>query len=147
MDALLPQLLSFPPHPEPTKPISDSEYDRQIKNLISSINSIPASKLTSGVPGGGDLLDVRLSLPGLRSFHGALTDIMLVYRLLIPRKTHYPIFTHYSLTYMLPVESKSLAQRQIHFILDPHYGRRCWTSWKASTSVRSDTQAPNFGGS
>ena len=59
MDTLLPQLLSFPPHPEPAKPVSDSEYDKQIKNLLHHINTIPASKLTSGVPGGGDLLDVR----------------------------------------------------------------------------------------
>lgn len=72
MDALLPQLLSFPPHPEPTKPLSDSEYDKHIKNLVHHINTISASKLTSGVPGGGDLLDVRTislkyeSLPGLR---------------------------------------------------------------------------------
>lgn len=58
MDALLPQLLSFPPHPEPAKPLSDSEYDKHIKNLIHHINTIPASKLTSGVPGGGDLLDI-----------------------------------------------------------------------------------------
>ena len=110
MDALLPQLLSFPPHPEPTKPIPDSEYDKQIKNLVLHINSIPASKLTLGVPGGGDLLDVRLFLPGGRPLYGALTDIMPIYRLLILRKTHSRTFTHYSLTYMLPVESRSLAR-------------------------------------
>ena len=60
MDTLLPQLLSFPPHPEPDKPLPDSEYDKHIKNLVNHINTIPASKLTSGVPGGGDLLDVKL---------------------------------------------------------------------------------------
>ncbi|KAL9073850.1 MAG: hypothetical protein Q9161_002682 [Pseudevernia consocians] len=58
MDELLPQLLSFPPHPEPTKSLSDSEYDKHIKNLVHHINTVPASKLTSGVPGGGDLLDI-----------------------------------------------------------------------------------------
>ena len=65
MDTLLPQLLSFPPHPEPEKPLSDAEYDRHIKNLVNSINTVPASKLTLGVPGGGDLLDVRLNLSKL----------------------------------------------------------------------------------
>lgn len=60
MDALLPQLLSFPPYPESAKPLPDSEYDKQIKHLVQHINTVPASKLTSGVPGGGDLLDVRL---------------------------------------------------------------------------------------
>ena len=67
MDALLPQLLSFPPHPEPAKPLSDSEYDKHIKNLIQNINTIPASKLTSGVPGGGDLLDVCVALSARRA--------------------------------------------------------------------------------
>ena len=65
MDALLSQLLAFPPHPEPTKPLSDSEYDKHIKNLVHHINTLPASKLTSGVPGGGDLLDVSLSLSSM----------------------------------------------------------------------------------
>lgn len=60
MDLLLPQLLSFPPHPEPDKPLPDSEYDKHIKILVNHINTVPASKLTSGVPGGGDLLDVSL---------------------------------------------------------------------------------------
>ena len=59
MDTLLPQLLSFPPHPEPEKPIPDAEYDKHIKSVVNIINTVPASKLTSGVPGGGDLLDVR----------------------------------------------------------------------------------------
>lgn len=67
MDALLPQLLTFPPHPEPTKPLSDSEYDKHIKNLIHHINTIPASKLISGVSGGGDLLDVSISLASMRA--------------------------------------------------------------------------------
>lgn len=61
MDTLLPQLLSFPPHPEPDRPIPDSEYDKQIKNLVQHINTVPASKLTGAVPGGGDLLDVSLT--------------------------------------------------------------------------------------
>ena len=58
MDSLLPQLLAFPPHPPPAKPLSDAEYDKQIKALIQILSAIPASKLISGVPGGSDLLDV-----------------------------------------------------------------------------------------
>lgn len=67
MDTLLPQLLSIPPHSEPEKPIPDAEYDKYIKNLVNNINTVPASKLTSGVPGGGDLLDVRLHSSNLRA--------------------------------------------------------------------------------
>ena len=59
MDTLLPQLLAFPPHPPPAKPLTDAEYDKQIKALIHILGTIPASKLISGVPGSGDLLDVR----------------------------------------------------------------------------------------
>ena len=58
MDSLLPQLLAFPPHPPPPKPLTDAEYDKQIKSLIQVLGTVPASKLVSGVPGGGDLLDV-----------------------------------------------------------------------------------------
>lgn len=58
MEALLPLLLAFPPHPAPVVPLSDAEYDKQIKEIVHHLSTIPASKLTSGVPGGGDLLDV-----------------------------------------------------------------------------------------
>lgn len=58
MDTILPQLLAFPPHPKPAVPPSDAEYDKQMKALIHTSNTVPASKLTSGVPGGGDLLEV-----------------------------------------------------------------------------------------
>lgn len=59
MDAILQQLLAFPPHPPPATPLSDAEYDKQINIHIQHLNHIPASKLTAPVPGGGDLLDVR----------------------------------------------------------------------------------------
>lgn len=62
MDNLLPQLLAFPPHPPPATPLTDAEYDKQIKAIIQNLNTVPASKLTSGVPGGGDLLEVNISL-------------------------------------------------------------------------------------
>ena len=58
MEHLLPQLLAFPPHPPPKIPLSDAEYDKQIKAVISTLGSVQASKLTSGVPGGGDFLSV-----------------------------------------------------------------------------------------
>lgn len=58
MESILPQLLAFPPHPPPAVPLADAEYDKQIKGIVQTLNALPASKLTSGVAGGGDLLDV-----------------------------------------------------------------------------------------
>ena len=58
MDSILPQLLSFPPHPPPAVPLSDKEYDKQIKGNLSLLNQTSAKRLTSGVSGGGDLLEV-----------------------------------------------------------------------------------------
>ena len=58
MDQLLPQLLSFPPHPPPTQKLYDQEYDRHILSLVKLLNETSASKLVKGVSGGGDLLDV-----------------------------------------------------------------------------------------
>lgn len=58
MDAILPQLLSFPPHPPPVTPLPDADYDKQIKLLVQLLNKTPANQLTAGVSGGGDLLDV-----------------------------------------------------------------------------------------
>ncbi|CAL8579250.1 hypothetical protein XPA_005000 [Xanthoria parietina] len=58
MDSLLPQLLTFPPHPPPPVPLVDVAYDKEIKSLRKVLNDTPASLLTAGVPNGGDLLDV-----------------------------------------------------------------------------------------
>ncbi|KAI9707352.1 MAG: hypothetical protein M1836_000312 [Candelina mexicana] len=58
MDELLPQLLSFPPHPPPAQPLPDEQYDRQIKHLAQILNQTPANKLVGSVAGGGDLLDI-----------------------------------------------------------------------------------------
>lgn len=58
MDSLLPQLLAFPHHPPPLTPVTDAEYDKQIRVIVQNLNTVPASKLTSGVSGGGDLLEV-----------------------------------------------------------------------------------------
>jgi hypothetical protein len=57
MEDLLPQLLAFPPHPPPKKPLRDIEFDTQIKQLVQILNSIPASKLASGL-GADDFLNV-----------------------------------------------------------------------------------------
>ncbi|KAI4135382.1 MAG: hypothetical protein LQ347_000712 [Umbilicaria vellea] len=64
MDELLPHLLSFPPHPPPPQPLSNVDYDRNIKILVQTLNQVAASKLASGVSGGGDLLDIN-TLPYL----------------------------------------------------------------------------------
>lgn len=58
MDVTLSQILAFPPQPPPAIPLTDAEYDKQIKILVQYINQLPASKLTAGVPGGGDIFDV-----------------------------------------------------------------------------------------
>ena len=58
MDDLLPKLLSFPPHPPPAQKLSDVDYDKNIRDLIEILNKVPANRLTGGVKGGGDLLDV-----------------------------------------------------------------------------------------
>lgn len=59
METILPKLVSFPPHPPPPDPLSDAEYDKQIKALVHTLNNLPGSKLIGGVKGGGDLLEVR----------------------------------------------------------------------------------------
>ncbi|KAI4139312.1 MAG: hypothetical protein L6R39_006359 [Caloplaca ligustica] len=58
MESLLPQLLSFPPHPPPSLPLSDIAYDREIRGLRKILNDTPANALIGGVPNGGDLLDI-----------------------------------------------------------------------------------------
>jgi COP9 signalosome complex subunit 3 len=62
MNGLLPQLLSFPPHPPPAHPISDFEYEKQIRGLVQLLGKQPPSLFVSGVRGGGDLLDVIFPL-------------------------------------------------------------------------------------
>jgi len=58
MESLLPQLLAFPPHPPPVVPLTDAEYDKQVRLIVQNLNTVPASKLTSGVTRGDDFLDV-----------------------------------------------------------------------------------------
>ncbi|KAL8826865.1 MAG: hypothetical protein Q9191_003537 [Dirinaria sp. TL-2023a] len=58
MDGVLPKLLSFPPHPPPPIPLSDADYDTQIKSVLQLLNETSARKLTAGVSGSGDLLDI-----------------------------------------------------------------------------------------
>lgn len=58
MDELLPQLLSFPPHPPPPKPLSEVAYGTGARDLCTLLSKTPANILTAGVSGGGDLLEV-----------------------------------------------------------------------------------------
>ena len=58
MDAFLPQLLAFPPHPPPKQPLSVPEYDKQIKALVKVLNSASASKFKGKIHDKDDLLDV-----------------------------------------------------------------------------------------
>ena len=58
MDSILPQLLSFPPHPPAADPLPDAEYDKQIKAIVHTLSTLSGSRLTGGVRGGGDLLEV-----------------------------------------------------------------------------------------
>ena len=60
MESILPKLLSFPPHPPPITPLSDTDYDAQIKGVLQLLSETSARKLTAGVAGSGDLLDVSL---------------------------------------------------------------------------------------
>ncbi|KAI4101858.1 MAG: hypothetical protein L6R37_004733 [Teloschistes peruensis] len=55
---LLPQLLSFPPHPPPAIPLTAAAYDKEIKHLRKALNGIPNHLLIGGVPNGGDLLEI-----------------------------------------------------------------------------------------
>lgn len=58
MDTLLPELLAFPPHPPPATPLTDAEYDIQIRSVLKLLNQLPAKKLIGNVAGGSNLLDV-----------------------------------------------------------------------------------------
>ncbi|KAL8688945.1 MAG: hypothetical protein Q9218_005270 [Villophora microphyllina] len=55
---LLPQLLSFPPHPPPAIPLTDAAYDKDIRSLRKLLSEIPNNLLVGGVHNGGDLLDI-----------------------------------------------------------------------------------------
>ncbi|KAH8821108.1 hypothetical protein F5884DRAFT_766646 [Xylogone sp. PMI_703] len=58
MDALLPKLLSFPPHPPPAQPLSDHSYDKEITALIDVVKGIPDKRLLLQTSGGENPLDV-----------------------------------------------------------------------------------------
>ena len=72
MDSLLPLLLAFPPHPPPAAPLSDKDYDMQIRSVLQLLNKTSAKKLTGGVSGGGDLLEVIRADLHITSFCGCL---------------------------------------------------------------------------
>ena len=61
MEALLPQLLVYPPQPPPQKPLTETQCDVQIRAITNTLNHTPAHILTGGVGGGSDLLDVSFN--------------------------------------------------------------------------------------
>ena len=58
MDPILTELLAFPPHPTPTPPLTDGEYDRQARSHLQLLEKLPVSKLAVKVVGGSDVIDV-----------------------------------------------------------------------------------------
>ncbi|KAG4029497.1 hypothetical protein MFRU_015g00410 [Monilinia fructicola] len=58
MDNILPSILSFPPHPAPLVPLSDSQYDAGIKSQIETLKKIPEKILLQSTTGGESPLDV-----------------------------------------------------------------------------------------
>ncbi|KAE8442271.1 hypothetical protein EG329_003531 [Mollisiaceae sp. DMI_Dod_QoI] len=58
MDDLLSKLLSFPPHPPSTKPLSDQAYDEGIKEQIEVVGKMSETKLLQQTSGGEHALDV-----------------------------------------------------------------------------------------
>lgn len=58
MDGILQQVLSFPPNPPPAVPLSDKDYDKQVRAVVQVLNATSAKKLTGGISTGEDLLDV-----------------------------------------------------------------------------------------
>ncbi|KAI9683678.1 MAG: hypothetical protein M1829_004983 [Trizodia sp. TS-e1964] len=56
MDTLLPELLSFPPHPP--RPLTSAEYDHQARNIIQILNKIPFSHYLNGLQGDIEILDI-----------------------------------------------------------------------------------------
>ena len=61
MEALLPQLLSYPPQPPPQKPLTEAQCDVQIRAITNTLNHTTARVLTGGVGGENDLLDVSFN--------------------------------------------------------------------------------------
>jgi COP9 signalosome complex subunit 3 len=60
MDDVLPKLLTFPPHPPPQPPLSDSSYDEGIKAQISAVRKIAEKSFLQQTSGGEGPLDVCL---------------------------------------------------------------------------------------
>ncbi|RAL64371.1 hypothetical protein DID88_001847 [Monilinia fructigena] len=58
MDNILPSILSFPPHPAPLVPLSDSQYDAGIKSQIETLKKTPEKILLQSTTGGESPLDV-----------------------------------------------------------------------------------------
>jgi hypothetical protein len=59
MDNLLPKLLSFPQHPSPTTPLTDTQYDEGIRAQIKAVKDISENKLLQYTSSGENVLDVN----------------------------------------------------------------------------------------
>ena len=66
-DAMMQQVLAFPPHPPPAQPSSDAAYHAGIRHVVETLASCPASKLTAAISGKNKILDV--SMPCRRADH------------------------------------------------------------------------------
>ncbi|KAL3424639.1 COP9 signalosome complex subunit 3 [Phlyctema vagabunda] len=58
MDELLPQMLAFPPHPPPLKPLSDDKYDEAIRSQVTLLSKCSEKDLLGKTSGGEDTLEV-----------------------------------------------------------------------------------------
>lgn len=60
MDDLIPKILTFPPVPAPSQPLSDFQYDQSIRAISQLLTSTPAVKLASGLATREDVFDVSM---------------------------------------------------------------------------------------
>ena len=59
MEDILPQLISFPPSSQASEPLSDFEYDQQIRLLVTTLDQTSASKLIGSGSNASKLLEVQ----------------------------------------------------------------------------------------
>lgn len=119
MNALLPQLLSFPPHPAPKESYNEADYDSHIRKFLEGLSKIPAKKLTQDISEGEDLLGVATSC--------TIPSLLLI------RKSGFRSFDQYSslpscfaCTYQQPWQRKANIQFSLdqisawHAVMDMH---------------------------
>ncbi|TVY83781.1 COP9 signalosome complex subunit [Lachnellula suecica] len=76
MDDLLPKLLAFPPHPPPSIPLTDTQYDEGIKSHISTVKGMADSKLLLRTSSGDGVLD--LINPSINTVPYAFTLLAII---------------------------------------------------------------------